>query len=168
MVRRFKLFAGVFPFIIIFVAYLFSISWWNVYFNAVSDLGNPTYCLASALVLDIGFVLSGFLFFYYSVRYCSGFGSLLFSIVSIFLALVGAIDEVFGLAHFIISVLFFLSMAVFVLYYGILRRDVLIFSWFSICVVLWVLHFGYHVPPGAAIPELVSAGLGVYTFIRYL
>jgi len=162
------LFVAIFPFIVIFVAYLFSLSWWNVYFNAVSDLGNPHYCLASALVLDIGFVLSGFLFFYYSVKHSSGIGSLLFSIVSVFLALVGAIDEVFGLAHFIISVLFFLSMGVFVLYYGILRRDVLIFSWFSICVALWVTHFCYGIPPGAAIPELVSAGVGVYTFVRYL
>ncbi len=168
MSRGFKVFAAVFPFAVIFVAYLFSVSWWNIYLNAVSDLGNPHYCLASALVLDIGFVLSGFLFFYYSVRYGCGVGSTLFSIVSVFLALVGAIDEVFGLAHFIISVLFFLSMAVFVLYYGITRRDILIFSWFSICVILWVSHFAYGVPPGAAIPELVSAGLGVYTFVRYL
>ncbi len=130
------------PILIILISYIISHRWWSIYSNAISDLGNPEYSIYSSLVLNIGLTIYSFILFTYASKYeyINSVSSKILKHVSILLALVACINESFGIYHYVISVLFFISLACFVLYYIIKRRSILMMILFSICVINIVVY----------------------------
>ena len=70
--------------------------------------------------------------------------------------LVAVFDEVYKGLHFTVSVVFFLSLALFLIAYAVYFKSYLPLPALGIFISAWILHLAYKVPKGAAIPELVS------------
>ncbi|MEM4469327.1 MAG: DUF998 domain-containing protein [Desulfurococcaceae archaeon] len=137
-------------------------SWFNLYSNALSDLGHAIKSNVAPL-FNTGLSLGGVLMILFAVKYVEAFSrviALLVVIAGYALVLVGVFDEVYGALHFVVSVLFFVSILLLVLGYGLVLRDprivVLASILVSLNIVVWTLHFAIRVPRGAAIPELIS------------
>ncbi|USS40920.1 DUF998 domain-containing protein [Thermococcus aggregans] len=145
------------PLISIAIAILLS-DWFSITNNALSDLGHATKSPV-APIFNFGLSLGGALIVYLSAL-CMYRANKAFSVVGFLvgftLILVAVFDEVYGRLHFAVSVAFFLSLAVFLIAYGICFKSYLPLPALGIAVVVWVLHFTYDVPKGAAIPELIS------------
>lgn len=145
------------PLISIAVAILLS-DWFSIINNALSDLGHTTKSSA-APIFNFGLSLGGALIAYSSAL-CIYKASKTFSavgfLVGFTLILVAVFDEIYRGLHFAVSVAFFLSLAVFLIAYGIYFKSILFLPALIVAVAVWVLHFVYDVPRGVAIPELVS------------
>lgn len=144
------------PLVSIAVAILLS-DWFSVVNNALSDLGHATKS-SVAPVFNFGLSLGGALIIYISARCMhknKAFSTVGF-LVGFTLTLVAVFDEVYGGLHFAVSVAFFLSLALFLIAYGINFRTYLPLPALVISIIAWILHIRYRIPKGAAIPELVS------------
>lgn len=147
------------PLLFVFLATSLS-PWFNLVNNALSNLGheirNPV-----AIIFNSGLGIGGVLVGLYVAR-CPWGTPFMFSGIAagITLTLVGVIDEYYGMTHFVVSVAFFLPLTAFLLVYVAIRRNtaksVAALVALSIAIALWVTHFIYRAPRGAAIPELVS------------
>ncbi|MBC7095155.1 DUF998 domain-containing protein [Thermococcus sp.] len=145
------------PLISIAIATLLS-DWFSITNNALSDLGHATKSPV-APIFNFGLSLGGALIIYTSTL-CIYKISKAFSVVGFLvgftLILVAVFDEVYRGLHFAVSVAFFLSLAVFLIAYGIYFKSYLPLPALAVAVVAWVIHFAYDVPKGVAIPELIS------------
>uniref|UniRef100_A0A7C2BM72 DUF998 domain-containing protein n=1 Tax=Thermosphaera aggregans TaxID=54254 RepID=A0A7C2BM72_9CREN len=147
------------PLVFILTAIALS-GWFNIVDNALSDLGHATRSNV-AILFNLGLVIGGFLLYstalidshveevYRAIMGFAGFS----------LALVGVFDEVYGRTHFIVSLIFFITILSFLIYYssrtdGWRRNGAL--AGIVASVASWALHFALKIPPGAAIPELIS------------
>lgn len=149
------------PFLAIAVAALMYPGY-SLYYNALSDLGHATRS-PSAPIFNLGLTVASFLLVIQSIAFLWEKDRVLSGAListAFFLQLVAVYDEVYGVRfghlHFIVSALFFLAMITFLFLYSVRRRK----AWAAIAAVaaiaVWVIHFVAGVPPGAAIPELVS------------
>jgi len=94
--------------------------------------------------------------------------SVLLIITGTSLNLVAIFDEVYGVIHFIVSVIFFISLLILVSTYAyIFKEYVLPLLAIAIGVISWVLHLIYRIPKGAAIPELISIFITLPFYMRY-
>jgi len=154
----------VIPLVFIGVAILYS-PWFDVANNALSDLGHAMRSSAAS-IFNLGLCLGGFIVgthaVYYMINVDKLFGLLLTS-SGFNLILIAVFDEVYGTLHFIVSVIFFLMLAVFLVVYSIRFKSVTAIAAVIISLVIWFLHFVCDIPKGAAIPELVS----IVAFITY-
>ena len=145
------------PLISIAMAILLS-DWFSITNNALSDLGHATRS-SVAPIFNFGLSLGGALIIYTSTL-CIYKISKAFSVVGFLvgftLILVAVFDEIYRGLHFTVSVAFFLSLAVFLIAYGIYFRSYLPLPALVVTIIAWVLHFIYDIPKGVAIPELVS------------
>jgi len=74
----------------------------------------------------------------------------------------------YGVIHFIVSVIFFISLLILVSTYAyIFKEYVLPLLAIAIGVISWVLHLIYRIPKGAAIPELISIFITLPFYMRY-
>lgn len=158
----FSLLSFLTPLALIGAAAAFS-GWFNIYTNALSDLGHATRSRVAPL-FNLGLSLGGFIIIVYSalwLRRISPLFSALTAITGYAMTLVAVFDEVYGRLHFYVSVALFLCMATLLLYYAARlatsasKRASAILA-LALAVSVWVLHLTARVPPGAAIPELVS------------
>ena len=144
--------------------------WWRLWFNAISDLGNPFKSgPIAAAVIDSAYVLTGIILGI--VSYCykafSRAERILLFLVGYTLSIVGVVNESYGPLHFAVSVAFFLTLAACIVAFAVysitrLRRllpAILYLAGVAACIVMWYYHFTAGLPPGAAIPELVSVAL---------
>ncbi|MEM0378171.1 MAG: DUF998 domain-containing protein [Thermosphaera sp.] len=134
--------------------------WFNLLDNALSDLGHATKSNV-AIIFNLGLLIGGFLLYTNSLiasRVERGFRILMGS-AGFSLALVGVFDEVYGLAHFIVSIIFFIILLSFLVYYSSRtdgwRRNASLIGIIA-SITGWALHFTVRAPRGAAIPELIS------------
>ena len=157
------------PLIFVAVAIAYS-PWFNIVNNALSDLGHAIRS-SVAPIFNLGLSLGGFIMsahaIYYILPVSKLFGYLLcFSGYSIIL--IGMFDEAYGVLHFMVSVVFFLSLAAFMIAYAVRNES----PWAAVGVgtgiTFWVLHFGYDVPKGAAIPELISIAVFIPFYLKLL
>jgi hypothetical membrane protein len=110
--------AGIVPWLFILASMLLS-PWFNIFDNALSDLGNTSLNSPVAYIFDVGLVLSGLL--------AAGFGlalsarrrtwkfvawSIPLTLASVDLSLIGALNESIGSIHGAVSVVFFLMIIV--------------------------------------------------------
>lgn len=137
-------------------------SWFNVYRNALSDLGHATRS-SVALIFNLGLSLGGVLIVVMGARYLINTSRAMGMVVAILgyaLVLIAVFDEVYGSLHFWVSVLFFISLAILLCIYvatfkGFLRRVSATIA-LILALLMWVMHLAFKQPSGAAIPELVS------------
>jgi len=159
----------VIPLVFIGVAILYS-PWFDVANNALSDLGHAMRSSAAS-IFNLGLCLGGFIVgthaVYYMINVDKLFGLLLTS-SGFNLILIAVFDEVYGTLHFIVSVIFFLMLAVFLVVYSIRFKSVTAIAAVIISLVIWFLHFVCDIPKGAAIPELVSIAAFITYYIKLL
>ena len=79
------------------------------------------------------------------------------------LALIGVFDEIYGFLHFIVSLMFFIGMIIYLISYSVYNKTIIPFIIAFLHIIMWILHFIYDIPPGAAIPEL----LAVFSYIPF-
>lgn len=137
-------------------------SWFNLYNNALSDLGHAIKSGVAPL-FNTGLSLGGVLMILLAAKYVVSFSrtiGLLVMVAGYALILVGVFDEVYGVLHFVVSVLFFISILVLILGYGLILKNPkiigLAFVLVALNVIAWALHITTGIPRGAAIPELIS------------
>jgi hypothetical membrane protein len=131
-------------------------SWQN---NALSDLGHSVISDV-AYLFNFGLLLSGFLTIIYSITSFSKdakFTSYFLILTGLSLQLVATFDEVYGMLHLQISILFFAALGFTSLIYIIEKRSVLAVVALIIGVASWVL-FGLKIyTAGIAVPEIISS-----------
>ncbi|RLF19402.1 MAG: hypothetical protein DRZ82_05870 [Thermoprotei archaeon] len=132
--------------------------WFSILDNALSDLGHAKRSNVAPL-FNFGLSLGGFLVGLVSTYYVSRISkalSITLSLTGYSLILVAVFDEVYGYLHFMVSVLFFMSLAASLIAYAIVKRTILPIPLLIIGISAWVIHYLYDIPRGVAIPELIS------------
>ncbi len=146
----------------------------SLYYNALSDLGHATRS-PSAPIFNLGLTVTSFLLVIQVIAYLWERDRVLSATLlsaAFFLQLVAVYDEVYGVRfdhlHFIVSALFFVAIITFLLLYAVKWRRVWAAAAAAAAVVVWVIHFATDVPPGAAIPELVSVLLFLPAYVELM
>jgi len=156
------LIAVVTPLILILIAILLS-GWFNIWSNALSDLGHATESNVAPL-FNFGLAFSGYMLgllsFKYMIRY-NNVKSYLLAVMGFLLLLISVYDEVYGKLHFIVSIAFFTSLIVYLIHDGVYKRSLLPLIFGLLQIVVWIVKFLYNTPPGLAIPELLSIFLTI-------
>jgi hypothetical membrane protein len=149
------------PLVAIFFIFLSIIlsPWFSWENNALSDLGNSVISDVSYL-FNFGLLLSGFLTIIYSItsfRKYAKFTSYFLILTGLSLQLVATFDEVYGMLHLQISILFFAALGFTSVSYIIEKRSVLAVAALIIGLASWVL-FGLKIySTGIAVPEIISS-----------
>jgi len=154
------------PCIFIAVSILLS-PWFSWQRNALSDLGHTTRS-SVAPVFNFGLLLGGVLILIYATmmyRRTTKYTSTCLGVAAVALQLVAAFNEVYGGLHFIVSVLFFVSIGVFALVYSLEKKSYLGIPVFVIGLVSWGAH-GRLYSAGIAVPETISS-LACVTLVIY-
>jgi len=73
------------------------------------------------------------------------------------LQLVAVFDEVYGLLHLVVSILFFVSLGVTSLFYAVERKSYSAVAAFSIGVISWIFYWAEIYSAGVAVPETISS-----------
>lgn len=146
--------------VLIFLCIILSLDWFSLMDNALSDLGHAVRSPV-APVFNFALATSGVLIVANASIYVRRELDLLFMLVLLgyFLVLVAVFDEVYGVLHFIVAVLFFTALMAFTLLYARrLGRFILVATILIVLfnIAVWTAHFMYRYPRGVAIPELVS------------
>ncbi|MCL2142211.1 MAG: DUF998 domain-containing protein [Methanimicrococcus sp.] len=142
--------------------------------NALSDLGVVPGI--TAIFFNLGLLIAGLLcFFFAAAGLMSCFknsvvgkiGAIVFAAAAVWLMAIGVFNENFWSLHFIVAVLFFVTLpiALWVLMAALyLRREVklAVFTLFSsfAAAVPWLLYFIVRYAPNLAIPEIISGLVG--------
>jgi hypothetical membrane protein len=139
--------------------------WFNIINNALSDLGYATES-SVAPIFNFGLSLGGSLIIITAtiiIARMSKAMAVSMMLTGYGLILVAVFDEVynrFGRLHFWISTIFFVFMSLSMIIYSIITRNnikrVSAVILLIIGFISWILHLYYNIPPGAAIPELIS------------
>ncbi len=143
--------------------------WFNLLNNALSDLGHAVRSDV-APIFNLGLVVGGLLVFTVGLR--SSWISKIYNAVVMYsgfsLILVGVFDEVYGLLHFIVSVMFFIGLAAFLVVITIcedLPIKITSLTLLAISTASWYIHYTYNMPRGAAVPELISVASFTPTYL---
>ncbi len=132
--------------------------WFNWVNNALSDLGHATKSPA-APVFNFGLLLTGALIIMYSLLYLTSHAkwtAYSFMFMGFSMQLVGAFNETFGLIHFYVSILLFVSLLECALVYFAEKRCYLALIT-PFAAIFWVMYFQDIFFQGAALPELLSS-----------
>jgi len=141
----------------IFVSILLS-PWFSWQRNALSDLGHSVNSEVAPL-FNLGLLFSGFLILIYSVlvlRKYMRYTSVCLVSSSLALQLVATFDEVYGFIHFLVSVLFFVSIGITSLVITIENRSLLALAAFIICSGSWISYGMQLYNAGISVPEILS------------
>ncbi|MEM2058195.1 MAG: DUF998 domain-containing protein [Thermoproteota archaeon] len=142
--------------------------------NALSDLGHAKRS-SVAVIFNGGLLLSGFTLVVYAVKPLALHAkrtavALAFS--ALMLQAVAAFDEVYGFAHFVVSVLFFASSGAACLVYSLERRSLPAAVAFAVGLLAWILYWAGAYKVGIAVPETISAvavtSIVVYSALRIM
>ena len=158
---------GAYPFILASVALS---PWFNIYNNALSDLGNTVSNGSVGYVYDTGLVLGGVLIFAYAASFSKKSRDrrvLVWSVPLMLaagdLAMVGVFSENTGHIHGVVSEVFFLMIVVTLLAYsyvswplGSPRIGAIALFFGILSAIIWFVTWPW---PGVAIQESVTSGM---------
>ncbi|RJS82153.1 DUF998 domain-containing protein [Candidatus Bathyarchaeota archaeon] len=133
-----------------------SFSWW---INALSDLGHSVRSEV-APIFNFGLLLTGFLISLYSVKALirhARYTGVSLTLSGFLLQLVATFDEVYGYLHYLVSVLFFLSLGLSSILYAVERRSVTAAAAFIIGLLSWIFYWTGILDVGVAVPEALSS-----------
>jgi len=133
--------------------------WFSWKRNALSDLGHAVKS-GVAPIYNFGLLLTGFLITIYAATVLRGYArwtsySLLIS--AFIIQLVAAFDEVYGLLHFVVSFLFFVSLGSTTIIYAVERKSSLAVVAFIIGLFSWIFYWAGIYSAGVAVPETISS-----------
>jgi len=146
-------------------------SWFD---NALSDLGVVSG--VTAFVFNWGLFTAGVLGFFFATVGLFNFlknsaickvGATVFAVATIWLSAIGIFNESFSPTHFIVSLLFFVTLpsALWILTAALYLKGEVKLAFFTLSSSLiaaapWLLFFMFHYTPNVAIPEIISALAG--------
>ncbi len=133
--------------------------WFKWESNALSDLGHAQRSEV-APIFNFGLLVSGFIIAIYSVKSLSKYAkytsiSLTFS--ALMLQTVATFDEIYSNLHFLVSVLFFVSIGFSCIIYSIEKKSILAALAFTVGLLSWMLYWAGLYKAGVAVPEVISA-----------
>ncbi len=133
--------------------------WFRWERDALSDLGHAVES-GVAPIFNFGLLLTGFFLTIYAVKVLKGHArwtgySLLISAFT--LQLVAVFDEVYGLLHLVVSILFFVSLGVTFLLYAVERKSYSAVAALAIGLISWIFYWAEFYSAGVAIPETISS-----------
>lgn len=147
-------------------------NWFDLYHNALSDLGHATRSTVSPL-FNLGLSLGGLLMSVFGAKYVISYSRLIGLLVALtgyLLILISVFDEVYGSLHFIVSILFFILLLLTMLIYVLMSRNkILILTaviLLSFNAFVWYTHIALKTPRGAALPELASVFTAVPFYLH--
>ena len=132
--------------------------WFSWGRNALSDLGHAVKS-GVAPIFNFGLMLTGFLIMIYAVTVLRGYArrtSYSMVISAFILQLVAAFNEVYGLLHFVVSFLFFISLGPTSILYATERKSSLAVIASIIGLLSWVFYWARIYNAGVAVPETIS------------
>ena len=133
--------------------------WFRWENNALSDLGNSVGS-DTASIFNFGLLLTGFLTIIYattSFKKHARITSYALTLTGFSLQLVGAFDEVYGMLHTQISVLFFTTLAIASISYMIEKHSLLAALSLIVGLASWILYGLEIYSSGIAVPEAISS-----------
>ncbi len=142
--------------------------WFNIFNNALSDLGDP-YRSATALIFNAGLIIGGLMIVVFALVDVLKYNvilALILEILGSFLTLIGIVNESYGYMHFIVSAIFFISVAILLAYLALMLKTALPLISLTIAVIVWTVYFIFRVPKGAAIPEITSIALASPWYLK--
>jgi hypothetical membrane protein len=142
--------------------------WFSWKRNALSDLGHAVKS-GVAPIFNFGLLLTGFLFMIYAftaLRDYARWTSYSLVISAFMLQLVATFDEVYGLLHFVVSILFFVSLGSTTIVYAVERKSSLAVIGFIIGLFAWIFYWAGIYRAGVAVPEIISS-VAVIPWIIY-
>ena len=151
---------------IIFISAAILLSpWFSWGSNALSDLGRSAATDGApqsevAPLFNFGLLLCGFLMILYSFtsfRKHAKYTSCMLVLAGLSLQLIATFDEVYGSLHFLVSVLFFATLGLASISYGVEKRSRLAFAALAIGAASWILYGLGIYSAGIAVPETVSS-----------
>lgn len=133
--------------------------WFSFGTNALSDLGHAVNSGVASLY-NFGLLLAGFLLTIYAFKALKKYArwtsySLAFSAFA--LQLVAVFDEVYGVLHFVVSLLFFVSLGPTSILYAIERKSYLAATAFIIGLISWIFYWLGTYSSGVAVLENISS-----------
>jgi len=133
--------------------------WFSWERGALSDLGHAVES-GAAPIFNFGLFLTGFFFTIYAVKVLKVYArwtgyNLVFSAFT--LQLVAVFDEVYGLLHLVVSILFFVSLGVTSLFYAVETKSYSAVAAFAIGLISWILYWAESYSAGVAVPETISS-----------
>ncbi|MCL2135779.1 MAG: DUF998 domain-containing protein [Candidatus Bathyarchaeota archaeon] len=141
--------------------------------NALSDLGVVSG--VTGFIFNFGLLFTGLLclffaaglFNYFKASITGKVGSMVFAVASVWLMCIGVFNESFWPVHFVVAVLFFITLPVALLIlmaalYLQHETKLAIFSLISsfIAAMPWILYFTMPYVSGVAVPETLSSAVG--------
>jgi len=167
--------AGTVPWAFIAVSVLLS-PWFNVYNNALSDLGNTSLNSSVAYIFDSGLIVTGLL--------AATFGLILsfrkkdrrfliwsvpLTIASLDLSMIGAFNESMGRIHDVVSIVFFVAIVITMLLFGYASRSLSAPGLGVLSLVLGILSAVVWFAPwpwnGVALQETFTSALMAFMLI---
>lgn len=133
--------------------------WFSWQENALSDLGHAIRS-SVAPIFNFGLLLAGFLVAMYSItalRDHAKYTSCCLLVSAFALQLVAVFDEVYGFLHYVVSVLFFVSLVFASILYSAERRSLPALMALVVGLGSWVLYWAGVYNVGVAVPEAVSS-----------
>jgi len=85
-----------------------------------------------------------------------------------FLILIAVFDEVYGWIHYLVSIAFFLSLALGALFYMYTYRSLKAVLALIVGVLVWILYFMGMIKCGVAVPEKVSILVTLIWYVELL
>jgi len=144
--------------------------WFRFWSNALSDLGHQVRHPDTAKIFNTGLILGTIFSSLLACKCLRGWREALVWLEGFSLALVAVFNEAYGALHFWVSVLFFLSLLGLIGAYVVRAESIVLRAYATAALIsyiaVWYMHFAKDVPPGAAIPELVSVALYAPVFIH--
>ena len=133
--------------------------WFSWGKNALSDLGHSVNSQV-APIFNLGLLLAGFLIVVYAIsafRKHAKYTSIFLVASGFMLQLVATFDEAYGSLHFVISLLFFVSIGFSSIVYALEKKSYLAASMFIISFSSWILYGLKTYSAGVAVPEMISS-----------
>jgi hypothetical membrane protein len=158
---------GAYPFILASIALS---PWFNIYDNALSDLGNTATNGPVGYVYNIGLILAGALVFIFAVQLLRAganptvaLWTIPLMVASFDLALVGVFSENTGSIHGVVSEIFFVTIVITMLAFsyvswprGSPRIGAVALSFGILSSLIWFVKWPW---PGVAIQEATTSGM---------
>jgi hypothetical membrane protein len=145
---------------------IFLSPWFRWQSNALSDLGHATRS-SVASIFNFGLLLTGLLISLYaflSLRTHAKWTGVSLAFTGFSLQTIGAFDEVYVFLHYVVSVVFFVSIGVTSIVYAAEKKSYLGLVGFAVVVLSWGLFFIRVYDAGVAVPEIIST-LGVLPWV---
>ena len=135
------------------------VPWFSWSQNALSDLGHVINSEVAA-VFNFGLLLAGFFVTLYSLSVFSKHAektSYFLFFTGLFLQFIAMFDEVYGSLHFVVSVLFFVTLTLASISYCIEKNSFLAGFASIIAFLSWILYGLDMYSSGIAVPEAISS-----------